>query len=85
MKVEALGQNSFRNYVDMASPVASAAMDAFFLVYFISAIAEIDGLGRAVCLAYLAAYAPEANVVNLGPFGDASIGAPGFSGIACSH
>ena len=44
-------------------------MDAFLLVYLISAIAKADGLGGAECLACLAAYAPITNVVNLGSFG----------------
>jgi hypothetical protein len=40
-------------------------MDAYLLVYLISAIAEADGPDRAKCPARLAAYAPVINVVNL--------------------
>jgi hypothetical protein len=61
-------------------------MDAFLLVYLISAVPEADGLDGAECLACLAAYTPVINVVNLGSFdGDAGFGRLGISGFACSH
>jgi len=61
-------------------------MDAFLLVYLISAIAKADGLGRTEGLARLAAYTPIINVVNPGSLGgNAGFGRPGFSGFACSH
>ena len=61
-------------------------MDAFLLVYLISAIAKADGLGRAECLACLAAYAPVINVVDLGPFGGNAVsGCLGFNSFVCSH
>ena len=60
-------------------------MDAFLLVYLISAITIADSLDRTECLAYLAAYALTTNEVNLGSFSDVSFGRLGFSGFACSH
>jgi len=55
-------------------------MDAFLLVYLISAIAESDGLGRTEGLACLAAYAPVIYIVNPGSSGgNARYGRVGFS------
>jgi hypothetical protein len=76
----------FRNYADIAFPVAGAAVDAFLLVYLISAVAKADGLGGAECPACLAAYTPVTNVVNLGSFGcNACLVRLGFSGFGRSH
>lgn len=61
-------------------------MDTFALVYLISTIAEADGLGRAECPAYLAAYAHFTNVVNLCSLGsDAGFGCLGFGVFFRSH
>jgi len=70
----------------MTSPVAGAAMNAFALVYLIPTVAEVDGLDRTVCLAYLAAYAPLTDVVDLGSFGgNAGLGRASFCNFACGH
>jgi len=67
------GQDSFRNHADWAFSVAGATMNAFLLVYLISAIAKTNGLGRAECFAHLAADALFSNKVYFGPFGEAGL------------